>query len=143
MTNRSTDFDRLFDGQEAGDAEARRISTTRTRRPRCRRELESTDLAAYEKSPAGGGLALAAAWAVFLSIISGIALAVVTLRSEIMAALPGTTSLYRAIGFDVAERGIDFADVSYRWTVAQGKPMIEVKGQVVNVTDRRSRCRAC
>ena len=82
-------------------------------------------------------MATAAAWAVFLSMISGIALAMVTLRSEIMAAVPGTTSLYRAIGFDVAPTGIDFADVSYRWTVTQGKPMIEVKGQVVNVTDRR------
>ena len=30
--------------------------------------------------------------------------------------------------------GIDFADVSYRWRTADGKPMIEVTGQVVNLT---------
>ena len=130
-----TDFDKLYDEQAVGgqlrpefyDEDAAALQA----------ELESTDLAAYEARPSGGGLAVAAAWAVFFSVLSGVALALVTLRSDIMAALPGTTSLYRAIGFDVAESGIDFADVSYRWTVAQGKPMIEVKGQVVNVTDRR------
>jgi predicted Zn finger-like uncharacterized protein len=130
-----SDFDKLYDEQAAGaqlgpefyDEGAAALQA----------ELESTDLAAYETRRSGGGLAVAAAWAVFFSVISGVALALVTLRSEIMAALPGTTSLYRAIGFDVAESGIDFADVSYRWTMAQGKPMIEVKGQVVNITDRR------
>jgi hypothetical protein len=130
-----TDFDKLYDEQAAGaqlgpefyDEDAAALQA----------ELESTDLAAYETRPSGGGLAVAAAWAVFFSVMSGVALALVTLRSDIMAALPGTTSLYRTIGFDVAESGIDFADVSYRWTVAQGKPMIEVKGQVVNITDRR------
>jgi predicted Zn finger-like uncharacterized protein len=130
-----TDFDKFYDEQEAGgqlgpefyDENAAALQA----------ELESTDVATYETQRGGGGLAVAAAWAVFFSVLSGVALALVTLRSEIMAALPGTTSLYRAIGFDVAESGIDFADVSYRWTMAQGKPMIEVKGQVVNVTDRR------
>ena len=130
-----TDFDKLYDEQAAGGQFGPEFYDEDT--AALQAELESTDLAAYEARPSGGGLAVAAAWAVFFSVISGVALALVTLRSEIMAALPGTTSLYRAIGFDVAESGIDFADVSYRWTVAQGKPMIEVKGQVVNVTDRR------
>jgi len=130
-----TDFDKIYDEQETGgqfgpefyDDDAAALQA----------ELESTDLAAYEAPRSGGGLAVAAAWAVFFSVMSGVALALVTLRSEVMAALPGTISLYRSVGFDVAESGIDFADVSYRWTEAQGKPMIEVKGQVVNVTDRR------
>lgn len=99
-------------------------------------ELESTDVTAYEDTRNVGGLAVAAAWAVFLSVISGLALGLVSFRQEIMVALPGTTSLYRSVGFNVAGAGVDFADVSYRWTVAEGKPMIEVTGQVVNVTDR-------
>ncbi len=131
-----SDFDRLFDEQAAAD-QAGTGFYDEDAAAALQAELESTDLAAYENRRGGGGLAVAAAWAVFFSVVSGVALAVVALRSEIMTALPGTTSLYRAIGFDVAERGIDFADVSYRWTTAQGKPMIEVKGQVVNVTDRR------
>jgi predicted Zn finger-like uncharacterized protein len=131
-----SDFDRLYDEQADGGQFGPEVyddDATAT----LQAELESTDLTAYENRPGGGGLAMAAAWAVFFSIISGVALAVVTLRTEIMASLPGTAALYRAIGFDVAESGIDFADVSYRWTEAQGKPMIEVKGQVVNITDRR------
>jgi hypothetical protein len=131
-----TDFDRLYDEQATGGQIGPEFYDEDSTAA-LQAELESTDLAAYESRRGGGGLAVAAAWAVFFSMISGVALAVVTLRSEIMATLPGTTSLYRAIGFDVAESGIDFADVSYRWTVAQGKPMIEVKGQVVNITDRR------
>ena len=129
-----TDFDKLYDETAAGQAGTDFYDDDSGA---LQAELESTDLANYEARPSGGGLAVAAAWAVFFSVLSGVALALVTLRSDIMAALPGTASLYRAIGFDVAESGIDFADVSYRWTVAQGKPMIEVKGQVVNVTDRR------
>ncbi|WP_125461857.1 MULTISPECIES: zinc-ribbon domain-containing protein [Rhodomicrobium] len=100
-------------------------------------QLEATtDLTEYESARRGGGLAVAAAWAMFFSIISGLALGIVSFRQQIMTALPGTTSLYRAIGFSVASAGVDFADVSYRWTSAEGKPMIEVKGQVVNVTNR-------
>jgi predicted Zn finger-like uncharacterized protein len=132
-----TDFDRLYDEHTAGGPAGSGFYDENAAAAVLQAELESTDLAAYEPRPSGGGLAVAAAWAVFFSIISGVALAMVTLRSEIMATLPGTTSLYRALGFDVAESGIDFADVSYRWTVTEGKPMIEVKGQVVNITDRR------
>jgi hypothetical protein len=98
--------------------------------------LESTDLAAYERTRSYGGLAVAAAWAVFFSIVSGIALAFVSFRHDIMAALPGTRSLYQNLGFQVADNAVDFSDVSYRWTTVEGKPMIEVTGQVINVTER-------
>jgi predicted Zn finger-like uncharacterized protein len=83
----------------------------------------------------GGGLALAAAWAVFLSVLSGVSLAFVNFRGEIVEALPGTAALYRGIGFSVQDRAVDFGPVTYRWTVAEGKPMIEVTGQVINLTD--------
>ena len=98
--------------------------------------LESTDLAEYNQTRSYGGLAIAAAWAVFFSIISGIALAFVSFRQDIMASLPGTRSLYHTLGFAVADNTVDFSDVSYRWTTVEGKPMIEVTGQVVNVTER-------
>lgn len=84
----------------------------------------------------GGGLALAAAWAVFISVLSGVALAFVTFRDDIVTALPGTGALYETLGFDVQGRQIDFGAVSYRWTVSDGKPMIEVTGQIINLTDR-------
>jgi len=101
-----------------------------------RSELEGTHLTTYERRYRFSGLAIAAAWAVFLLLISGVVLALVSFRQEIMVALPGTTDLYRSLGFEVADSGVDFADVSYRWTSADGKPMIQVTGQVVNITDR-------
>jgi hypothetical protein len=87
-------------------------------------------------SSGGGGLALAAAWAVFISVLSGVSLAFVNFREEIVEALPGTAALYRGVGFDVQERLVDFGPVTYRWTMAEGKPMIEVTGQIINLTDR-------
>lgn len=102
-------------------------------------ELESTDVTTYERDyvvQGGGGLAVVAAWAVFVSVISGVILALITFRQDIMTALPGTGDLYQALGFEVPHAGVDFADVSYRWRTADGKPMIEVTGQVVNTTAR-------
>jgi predicted Zn finger-like uncharacterized protein len=99
-------------------------------------ELEGFGHLPYEE-PRYGGLALVAAWAVFLSLVSGIILALVNFRDSVMVALPGTTNLYRAVGFDITDRRIDFGDVSYRWSVANGKPMVEVRGQIINRTDRQ------
>jgi len=90
------------------------------------------------KAGGGGGLALAAAWAVFLSVLSGVTLALVTFRDEMVGALPGTSAIYRNIGLTVQDRQIDFGPVSYRWTVTDGKPMIEVTGQIINLTDRET-----
>ncbi len=99
-------------------------------------ELSATDVMAYEREPRSGSLAVIAAWAVFVSVLSGVTLALVSFRQDIMTALPGTTSLYRTIGFDIPHIGVDFADVRYRWATSGGEPMIEVTGQVVNVTGR-------
>lgn len=97
---------------------------------------ENTEIAPYDRKHGRGTLAVAAAWAVFLSVISGIIFTFVAFRQDVMIALPGTTQLYKTLGFAVEEAGVDFADVRYRWTTADGKPMIEVTGQVVNVTDQ-------
>ena len=90
-----------------------------------------------EESRSGaGGLALAAAWAVFLSVLSGVTLAFINFREDIVVALPGTGALYRSVGLGIQTQQIDFGPVNYRWTVADGKPMIEVTGQIINLTDR-------
>ena len=90
-----------------------------------------------EESRSGsGGLALAAAWAVFLSVLTGVTLAFVSFRDDIVVALPGMGALYRSVGLGVQAQQIDFGPVNYRWTVADGKPMIELTGQIINLTDR-------
>ena len=91
---------------------------------------------AAESRSGGGSLALAAAWAVFLSVLTGVSLAFVNFRDDIVTALPGMAGLYQIVGLGVQDQQIDFGNVNYRWTVADGKPMIEVKGQVINLTDR-------
>ena len=81
------------------------------------------------------GLAVAAAWAVFLFVMGGVVMGLLSFRQELTTALPGTIELYRALGYDVSPNKVDFAAVDYRWGDAEGRPMIEVKGQVVNITD--------
>ncbi len=131
-----SEFDSLYDDQFVQEAEGHAVDDFERGAAALQAELESTDVTRYDVNRSRGGLATAAAWAVFFSVVSGVALAFVGLREDIMAALPGTTGLYRSLGFQVADAGIDFADVSYRWTTSDGKPMIEVTGQVVNITDR-------
>jgi hypothetical protein len=134
------DFSSLYDGQyddEESDRDPHRALNEDL--AALQSELESTDVTTFERDyapQAGGGLAVVAAWAVFVSVISGVMLAIITFRQDIMTALPGTASLYEALGFEVTHAGVDFADVSYRWRTADGKPMIEVTGQVVNTTGR-------
>jgi predicted Zn finger-like uncharacterized protein len=91
---------------------------------------------AAEGRGSSGGLALAAAWAVFISVLSGVTMAFISFRNDIVVALPGTAALYSAVGLGVQNQQIDFGKVNYRWTVADGKPMIEVTGQIINLTDR-------
>jgi len=131
------DFSSLYDRQFEEDADRDPRQAVEEDFEALRSEMENTDITSYErKDKSGGGLAVVAAWAVFISIFSGALFGLVSFRQEIMTALPGTTSLYAGLGFQTENSGIDFADVSYRWTTADGKPMIEVTGQVVNVTDR-------
>jgi hypothetical protein len=130
------DFGSTFDERFArGDEDTELVDDFDMDAAALQARLESTDLEAYQQTRSYGGLAIAAAWAVFFSIVSGIALAFVSFRQDIMASLPGTRSLYHTLGFAVADNSVDFSDVSYRWTTVEGKPMIEVTGQVVNVSD--------
>ncbi len=133
-----TDYDAGFAGQEgaAGDEDQPGGEFLDRDAAAIQAELEGFGHIPYEE-PRYGGLALVAAWAVFLSLVSGIILALVNFRDNIMVALPGTTRLYQAVGFDISDRRIDFGDVSYRWAVANGKPMVEVRGQLINRTNQQ------
>ncbi|NJM33881.1 MAG: hypothetical protein HC850_03290 [Rhodomicrobium sp.] len=133
----ASEFDRIYDDRFGADSRESGAGEDFERDAAAlQAELESTDVTRYETARSRGGLAAAAAWAVFVSLISGVIVALTVFRNDIMTALPGTTGLYETIGFAVPDTGVDFADVSYRWTVSDGKPMIEVTGQVINITDR-------
>jgi hypothetical protein len=73
---------------------------------------------------------------VFLSIASGLILALVDFRRDIVASLPGTVGLYQLAGFSDVGHDIDFSNVSYHWTGSSDQPVVKVTGQVVNRTNR-------
>ncbi len=100
-----------------------------------------SDTAEDDYEPAGGtgrgGLAVAAAWAVFLFMLGGAVMGVLSFRGSIMAALPGTAGLYQTLGYDISSNKVDFTGVDYRWSEIDGRPAIELSGEVVNMTDER------
>jgi hypothetical protein len=98
-------------------------------------QLEKYEHMPYEAPRRGGGLALVAAWAVFLSIASGLILALVNMRSDIATALPGTAGLYHMAGFTDVGHDIDFSNVSYHWTGSSDQPAVMVTGRVINRTN--------
>jgi hypothetical protein len=98
-------------------------------------QLEKYEHMPYEEPRRSGGLALVAAWAVFLSIASGLILALVNMRSNIVTALPGTAGLYHLAGFTDVGHDIDFSNVSYRWTGSAEQPVVMVTGRVINRTN--------
>lgn len=97
---------------------------------------EETDDYFPAEERGGGGLAVAASWAVFLAAFGGIVVALVNFRQDIVTALPGTIELYRTLGYDASVKQVDFSGVDYRWSQVDGQPTIELKGEVVNITDK-------
>jgi predicted Zn finger-like uncharacterized protein len=94
----------------------------------------------YGPAPQGSsGLAVAAGWVAYLSLAGGLLLGAVSFRQDVMAALPGTVNLYRMLGYDVALNKVDFASVDYQWNEIDGRPAIELRGEVVNITDETVR----
>jgi hypothetical protein len=132
-----TDYDEAGSGSEAADDRYMADSPLDADAAALQAALEGSLREKHPAEPrsASGGLALAAAWAVFICVLSGVTMAFISFRDEIVVALPGTASLYRSVGLGVQDQQIDFGAVNYRWTVADGKPMIEVTGQIINLTD--------
>ncbi|MGI8725771.1 MAG: FxLYD domain-containing protein [Methyloceanibacter sp.] len=52
----------------------------------------------------------------------------------VVSMLPGATRLYSAIGMDVNAYGLAFENVRYEWNNASGENVLEVQGQVANVS---------
>lgn len=72
-----------------------------------------------------------------LAAIVGTIIGILTLaRDSVIEALPGTAGLYAAFGQSVNIRGLDFKDVSYDWTTDKGRPAIDVKGKIRNVSGK-------
>ncbi len=77
----------------------------------------------------------AVAWLILVAIVAGIALAGVSLRTEIATAFPPAARAYAWFGVPVNTRGFDIVARTSQ-ELANGVPVIAIKGEIINVTDR-------
>ncbi len=90
-----------------------------------------------KSSKASGGLALAAAWGLFLSIAAGIIVGVFAFRDMAVNALPGLAPFYRTVGMPVTVQPLMLEDVQSRWDRAASKPTLIISGVLVNRAKRK------
>jgi len=48
--------------------------------------------------------------------------------------LPGAAATYERLGLPVNVRGLEFEKIKYSWETSAGRPVLEVYGDIVNVT---------
>lgn len=78
--------------------------------------------------------ALAIGWGL-LALLLLVVISLFTLAPKaVVSALPGAARLYRAVGMPVGGGGLAIKDVSYNWKTDPGGRLLEVKGNVVNLT---------
>lgn len=105
-----------------------RAAPARRRRHRYRPRLPA-GLRALAASRPLRMVALAAS----LAVVAGGAFA---FRDGVVSLLPGSARLYAALGQPVNLRGLEFHNVSYATEIENGLPVLSVRGEVVNITDR-------
>jgi predicted Zn finger-like uncharacterized protein len=106
------------------------------------REIEETQEHASQpvrRSGSRGGLALAAAWGLFLCIAAGLVIGFLSFRDIVADALPGVAPLYRKIGIPVTVQPLIFEGVQYEWTLSDNKPALHISGSVYNRAQRKVR----
>ena len=75
-----------------------------------------------------GALAASLALVVSLSLL---------LREPIARALPGMADIYAFMGMPVNVRGLEFADLSHHWVKKGAVSQLDVRGEIVNITDEK------
>lgn len=73
-------------------------------------------------------------WAVLALIVAGVVGILALAPSAVMSALPGAARLYALVGMPVGGQGLAFEGVRYGWTSQGGETVLEVQGEVVNLT---------
>jgi len=77
---------------------------------------------------------LAAGWAGLCLGLLGLVSLAISQRVAVVRAMPGSASIYESLGFTVNVRGLDFKDVAYSWQNDQGQIVLQVHGDIVNIT---------
>ena len=105
------------------------------------REIEETREKSGEtpRRTRRGGLALAAAWGLFLCVASGLIVGFFAFRDIISDAVPGLAPLYRILGTPVTVQPLVFESVQYEWSTSDNRPVLTVSGNVFNRAHRNVR----
>ena len=105
------------------------------------REIEETQEKSGEapRRRRRGGLAVAAAWGLFLCMASGLIVGFFAFRDIIADAAPGLAPLYRIMGMPVTVQPLVFESVQYEWSTSDNRPVLTVSGTVLNQAHRRVR----
>jgi predicted Zn finger-like uncharacterized protein len=103
------------------------------------REIEETQEHAKDRARrnGGGGLALAAAWGLFICVASGLLVGFFAFRDIAAGSIPGLAGLYRMLGTPVTVQPLIFESVQYDWSVEDYKPVLVIKGAVYNRGHRK------
>jgi predicted Zn finger-like uncharacterized protein len=77
---------------------------------------------------------VAIGWAVLALIVALVVGLLALAPSTVMSVLPGASRLYALFGKQVGSHGLTFKGVRYGWTSDGSQPVLEVQGDVVNMT---------
>lgn len=88
-----------------------------------------------EEQPRRRGVPVVAiGWLLLVLIVGGVVGALALAPSAVMSVLPGAARLYALFGMPVGGQGLAFEGVRYGWTTQGGETVLEVQGEVVNLT---------
>lgn len=87
-----------------------------------------------ERGPSRVPSAVTIGWLVLALIVAGVIGTLALAPSTVMSVLPGAARLYALFGMPVGSHGLAFEGVRYGWTSDGGQSVLEVQGDVVNLT---------
>jgi predicted Zn finger-like uncharacterized protein len=74
-------------------------------------------------------------WLLLILFLLGLTSFVLMAPRAVVSMLPGATRLYAALGMPINNKGLAFQGVSYGWNQEGEETVLEVKGDIVNLTD--------
>ena len=87
-----------------------------------------------ERGQSRGRSVVTLGWLVLALIVAGVIGTLALAPSTVMSVLPGAARLYALFGVPVGSHGLTFEGVRYGWTNDGGQTVLEVQGDVVNLT---------
>jgi hypothetical protein len=87
-----------------------------------------------ERAPRKKPSVVAIGWLMLAIIVCGVVGTLALAPSAVMSVLPGAARIYALFGMPVGAQGLAFEGVRYGWTSNGGQTVLEVQGDVVNLT---------